>query len=183
MFSAEDNAVLPWEFTLQIYPFGEMWERDKSEHKEVCGREFAYIFFYCSLRKDNPYKGYIDDTERHEKIVEGLYHDFPDWQPDALVKDGILAYEDYQENASQSLKYYKSVRKALDTLRQYWETLDMTKTTKTGMLVNKPSDVARGIEQTSSLLVKLADLEGKVQQELLTDSKTRGNRVINHFEK
>lgn len=182
LFKVENGLVKPLETTLLIAPFKKLWDRDTTKHKDRVSKEFSFIYFFCSYAADNPYKGYIDDAERKNKIVEGLFNENK-WEPDMLINDGIMQFREFQHNASPSLIYFESVRKALDTLRQYWETLDMKKTTKTGMLVNKPSDVARGIEQTSSLLVKLADLEAKVLQELLSNSKTKGNRIINHFEK
>ena len=183
LFKVEDGLVKPYETTLLITPFKRLWVRDSTEHKEIVSKEFAYIYFYCSYADDNPYKGYVDDEKRSMKIVEGIFPDDSSWTPDMMVNDGIAQFREFQYNASPSLAYFESTRNALDTLRKYWETLDMTKTTKTGMLVNKPADVARGIEQTASLLVKLSDLESKVKQEVMSSSKTRGNRVINYFEK
>lgn len=183
LFVIQDGRVFPTEECITIYPFSEIWKRDKTEKKDISNKEFGYIEFFCSYRKENPYAGYTDDKERHQKIVAGLFPDEPSWLPSTLVNDGIMVYQDFQLNASPSLKYYVSTNMALETLRMYWETLNMKKETKTGMLVNKPADVARGLKETAGLLAQNADLLIKVQQELLTNSKTRGNRIINHFEK
>jgi hypothetical protein len=183
LFIIEDGIVKPSEVALTIYPFSDIWNRDSSLKKDIATKEFGYIEYYCSYKKDNPYYGINDDYERHQKIVKGLFPDNPDWLPDALLNDAILVYQDFQLNASPTLKHFKSARIALDTLSKFWETLDMTTKTKSGMLLHKPSDVARGLEQTATLLSKFVDLESKVQQELLSSNKTRGNRIINHFEK
>lgn len=183
LFKVEDGLVKPFETTLLIVSFRKLWDRDTTKNKEIVSKEFAYIYFYCSYSEDNPYIGYTDDEVRSRKIIEGLFKDVDQWQPDELVEDGIMQFKEFQNNASPSLAYFHSTRVALDKLREYWETLDMTKTTRSGQLLNKPSDVARGIEQTSSLLVKMADLELKVKQELMSQGKTRGNRTINYFEK
>jgi len=183
LFVIQDGIVSPTPECLLIHPFGAISKRDKSVKKSHSSLEFTYIEFYCSYKKENPYAGYTDDRIRHTKILQGIFPDNPDWLPDPLVNDGIMVYADFQHNASPSLKYYEATDKALETLRNYWETLDMTKATKTGMLINKPSDVARGLKETAGLLAQNADLLIKVQQELLSNNKTRGNRIINHFEK
>lgn len=183
LFIIEDGIVKPSQVALTIYPFSDIWERDSSLKKDIATKEFAYIEYYCSYKKDNPYAGYTDDMERHSKIIQGLFPNNLDWMPDLLLNDAILVYQDFQLNASPTLKYFLAAKSALDTLSNYWKTLDMSKVTRTGMLLNKPSDVARGLEQTATLLSKFVDLEIKVQQELLSNNKTRGNRIINHFEK
>lgn len=183
LFIIEDGMVRPSEIALTIYPFSEIWNRDSSLKKDIATKECAYIEFYCSYKKDNPYKGYNDDQERHDKIVKGLFPLDLNWMPDYLVTDGIMVYQDFQLNASPTLEHFINAKKALNTLSNFWKNLDMTKTIKSGALLHKPSDVARGLEQTATLLSKFVDLEIKVQQELLSSNKTRGNRIINHFEK
>ena len=87
LFIVEDKVVKPTEETLLIYPFSEIWERDKSKGKELALKEFAYIEFSVSLLSSNPYKGYSDKV-RHEVLCRDLFND-ESWKPDILISKGL----------------------------------------------------------------------------------------------
>ncbi len=206
LFTIEDGIVKPIPETLLIYPFDVIWNRDEDPKKHLASKEFAFIEFSCSYKKDNPYVGYPQTIElpnidlenieeetveqepffinfRQEKIIKGLFKDYPEWQPDDLIVKALIAYRDFQNEASPSIQFYESALNGVRALQDYYNTLDMRKVTNGGALVNKPADVSRGLSQTAGVLKNLEELKDKVQQELLDAGRVRANRVVNPFER
>ena len=182
LFRIENQVVLPYEETLLIFPFVEIWERDMVHNKPMAIKEFTYIEFMCSFLKTNPYIGYPEDI-RPEKIRLGIFRDTPDWKPDELVLKGIEVYRDFQKEASPSIRFYEAALKGVEELQNFYLNLDMKKVTKMGLPVNKPSEVARGLSQTAAVLQNLETLKERVQQELFESNRIRGNRTVNPFER
>lgn len=182
LFRTENGIVIPIPETLLIYPFGDIWNRDTTVGKDVATKEFAYIEFVCSMKESNPYAGYQDDI-RPARVKENLFRQQPDWQPDSLIIDGIAIYKDFQDNASYSMRFYKAALIGVEKLQSYYDTLDMGERTSQGGLVNKASEVARGLSQTAGILQNLETLKKKVQQELFESGKVRGNRTVNPLER
>lgn len=181
LFKTQNGIVIPIPETLLIYPFGDIWNRDTTVHKDMATKEFSYIEFICSLKETNPYAGYKKEI-RPQKVKDNLFRLQPDWQPDELVLKGIEIYNDFQNNASYSMRFYEAALLGVEKLQTYYQTLDMTERSNQGGLVNKPSEVARGLAQTAGILQNLETLKKKVQQELFESGKTRGNRTINPLE-
>lgn len=182
LFEVNDGIVNPIPEVLLIYPYKDIWERDKSPKKVVASIEFAYIEFSCSYKKTNPYIDYPEEI-RKEKIKEGLIRNLPDWNPDELVLKGIEVYKDFQTKASPSLMFYEAALTGVRKLQAYYTSLDMNKMNKQGTPINKPSDVARGLSLTGSVLSNLESLREKVEQELFDSNRVRGNRNVNPFER
>lgn len=183
LFIIENGLVKPTRESLMIYPYGEIWNRDTTEKKDIASKEVAFIEFFCSYLETNPYAGYTNEDTRKEKIIAALFRDVPDWQPDNLILDGVAVFEDLRDNASPTMKLFKAALAAMEKVQTYLETVDLTKTTKTGQLVNKPGDVVATVGKLSGLMTSFGELKRKVQQEALESTKTRGNRRVNHFEK
>jgi hypothetical protein len=182
LFNTEDGIVTPLEYTLLIHPFSDIWNRDLTTKKDVASVEFAYIEFLCSYAKKNPYVGYDDDI-KESKVRANAARTINGWQPDELVNEGVAIYCSFRDEASPTLRFYLSNLEGAKRLQDYFKTVDLTKVTKTGMLVNKPSDVARSLSQASAIMTNLEALKVKVQQELFESNKVRANRIVNHFER
>ena len=123
LFIVEDKVVKPTEETLLIYPFSEIWERDKSKGKELALKEFAYIEFSVSLLSSNPYKGYSDKV-RHEVLCRDLFND-ESWKPDTLVLKGLEKISIFQKEASSNYTLYVASVKAKDKLVEFLESIDL----------------------------------------------------------
>lgn len=182
LFTVEDGLVIPNPNTLLIHPFSDIWNRDNSPRKEIASAEFAYIEFLCSYAKANPYLGY-DDNIKEIKVRENTVRTVPDWTPDDMITEAIVVYCSFRDEASPSLRFYLSALKGAEKIQTYYKDVDFTKTTKTGMLVHKISDVVRSLAQSSQVMNNLETLKAKVQQELFESNKVRANRIVNHFEK
>lgn len=182
LFTTDNEIIIPNENTLLIHPFSEIWKRDTTPQKDIACREFIYIEFLCSYKKSNPFTGYADDV-KESKVRSNVFHDMPKWTPDNLVNEGIAIYCSLRDEASPSLRFYLSNLEGAKKLQDYYMTMDMTATTRAGILVNKPADVARGLSEATKVLTTLEALKVKVEQELYESNKLRANRVVNHFER
>jgi len=182
LFVTDGTTVTPNVNTLLIHPFYDIWERDESLKKDMATLEFTYIEFLCSFAKNNPYAGYDDDI-KESKVRENVFRNLPDWQPDNLIFEGIAVYCSFRDEASPTLRFYLDNLEGAKKLQMYYRTLDMTLMTRGGALINKPSDVARGLSQASLVMNNLEALKTKVQQELFEAGKVRANRIVNPFEK
>lgn len=182
LFVTDGAVVTPNVNTLLIHPFYDIWERDTSLKKDVAALEFTYMEFLCSFSKLNPYAGYDDDI-KEKKVRENVFRNFPAWQPDNLIFEGIAVYCSFRDEASPTLRFYLSNLEGAKKLQAYYKTVDLTLTNRSGMLVNKPSDVAKGLTQASLVMNNLEALKIKVQQELFEANKVRANRIVNPFEK
>jgi len=182
LFTIESGIVTPVPETLLIFPFDKIWERDSTAHKDNAIREFTYIEFLCSYKKSNPFSGFKNEV-KEQRVKASVFKANPDWAPDDLVLEAIEVYRNFQKEASPSLRFYEAALEGITKLQDYFTTLDMTETTNQGSLVNKPSDVARALTQTSAILQNLESLREKVNQELFESNKTRANRTVNPFER
>lgn len=180
VFQIEQGVVKPTAEILLISPFKEIWARDKTVKKETALRDFSYIEFMCSYKKSNPFIGFVP-RERHRKICETVIHDIS-YVPDDLVKKGIELYKDWQENASPSLRFYKSVVKANEKLIRFAEDINLNERDAKGSAVYKPSDITSITSKAYENLKTLTLMKEKVEQEVFEASKTRSNRNINVFE-
>lgn len=180
LFVVENTIAKPNTETLLISPYKEIWERDKSKDKSVAIKEFTYIELMTSKKKSNPYAGYGEDT-KHERLVEELFS--PEWEKDSLVEEGMNKLVLFQKEASPTYSYYLSVLEATEKMKSFFNTFDINEVNEKGARVFKPNEIVMAISNTDKLLQNLNSMKEKVEQELFEQTKTRGMKQINHFEK
>jgi hypothetical protein len=181
IFNIEQNIVRPTPHALLIPEFKFIWDRDTSEHKNKAIAEFSFIEFSLSQLKSNPFIGY-DEDERADKIKKALKINSL-WTPDEAVLEAMKVYEHLQEDASRSVRYYKSIQTALDKLILFYNnTLDFDTSTTSGAKVHKPKDVTDAISKAAANLEQLQKLEDQVNKELYESIRTRANRDISRYE-
>jgi hypothetical protein len=182
IFEISGHVVRPTPSILAVNVFGKIWNRDKSKSKSKAMQEFAYIEFMVSKKKDNPYKGY-DESIKEEKIIEGVIK-MEDWHPDELIQEAIGIYDEWQTEASPSIRYYNANLSALQKTIDYLNSgLDYEERNRSGMPVHKFNDVVRGIKEADQVLKSLTSLKTKVEEELYQASKTKGGKEINFYER
>lgn len=180
LFIVEGGRAKPNTETLLIHPFNKIWDRDEHPDKLEAIKDFTFIEFMVSKKKSNPYAGYSEDV-RFEKLVEQIYDD-PDWEPDLLIEEGMAYLVEFQTNASPIYSFYMSALLASEKLKDFLNNFDINEKTERGMPIYKPSDITRAIVDTEKVLTNLQSLKNKVEQELFETTKTRGAKIINHFE-
>jgi len=180
IFQIENNIVIPTPEVLLIKPFKVLWDRDKTTKKEKVIKEFSYIEFMCSFKKSNPFIGY-DPFNRHRKVCEHVFDDSK-YIPDASVKAAISVYDEIQNESSLSLRFYRSLVKAVEKLIKFAEDVDLSERDNRGAPVYTPNHITQITSKAYDTLKQLTLMQQKVEQELYESNKTRGNREINHFE-
>lgn len=180
LFRVEDKVVKPTDEVLQVPPFKDIWERDKSPNKEVALQEFTYIEFMTSALKTNPYRGYSED--RKEAVIRQDIIKIPDWNPDELVLKGIAKVKEFQTEGSESYSLYLSALVAKNKLQDFFNTFNMNKmNAKTGAPIYKPRDITTALQDLDKTIISLQSLEKKVEEDLFESAKIRGQKEISPF--
>ena len=180
LFTVENNIAIPNVETLLISPFKEIWERDTTKEKEVAIKEFTFIELMISKKKSNPFAGYTDET-RFDKLKLQLFS--VDWKPDLLVEQAMVKMVEFQREASPTYVYYVDSLETAERTRKFLKDIDLSeRNDKTGNPLYKPRDVTSALIDTEKVILTLASLKEKVEQELFETTKTKGNKQINHYE-
>jgi len=180
LFKVEDKIVKPTDEALQVSPFKDIWERDKSPNKEIALQEFTYIEFMTSALKTNPYRGYSED--RKETVVRQDVIKIPDWQPDELILAGMQKVKQFQTEGSESYSLYLSALVAKNKLQDFFNNFNINKVnSKTGAPIYKPRDITTALQDLDKTIVSLQSLEKKVEEDLFESAKIRGQKEISPF--
>lgn len=180
LFKVEDKIVKPTDEVLQVPPFKDIWERDKSPNKEIALQEFTYIEFMTSALKTNPYRGYSED--RKETVVRQDVIKIPDWQPDELIFAGMQKVRQFQTEGSESYSLYLSALVAKNKLQDFFNNFNINKVnSKTGAPIYKPRDITTALQDLDKTIVSLQSLEKKVEEDLFESAKIRGQKEISPF--
>ena len=180
LFTVTEKTVFPNNETLLIYPFKDIWERDKTKDKHYAIEEFAYIEFMSSMKKTNPYRQYKKEL-KETKIIQAVITK-PNWTPDGLIKAGIDKIIEFQREASTTYNYYMAVKRAAEKMQDFFMDVDINERhPKSGNLIYKPKDVTGAMGDTEKVLSNLKSLEKKVEEELYESTKNRSNKEISFF--
>tara|TARA_R110002050_G_scaffold208646_2_gene344675 strand:+ start:35 stop:580 length:546 start_codon:yes stop_codon:yes gene_type:complete len=180
IFQIQNEQVFPSVHALGIYPFKDIWERDDTPKKSKALQEFYYIEYMCSKIKTNPYKGYDEDL-RSIKIIERVFQG--EYEPDELVLAGMELYEEWQEDASPTIRFYKAALEGMNQTIKYFEAIDFAERNNSGMPVYKVTDVTKALTSLNGVMGSVTALKQKVEEELFEATKTKGGKEINPFER
>lgn len=180
IFYIYNKEVRPKPNTLLIPPFKDIWERDKSKEKEKAIKELSYIEFMTSVGNSNPYHGYPDKI-RHEVVIIDLFGKDSKWKPDNLVKAAMTKLHEFQLQASPSYSYYLAAKNAVEKIKGFYDSVDFTEKTKSGMPLYKPAEITRALNDTEKVIQNLIALKKKVDEEILESAKTKGGKEISPF--
>jgi hypothetical protein len=184
LFKVEGELVVPTEHALLLSPYSDIWERDPDPSKPRAIRDFKYIEFMCSYKKSNPFKGYAEDI-RKERIIEAVYREEAEFfEEDDLIEEGMELYIRLRDEASPTLQYLLSAKAGAEKMMQWLNDFDMDqKNDRTGMPLYKPREITSALKDTYEVVKTLNALEEKVQEQIFESTKTKGNKIINPFEK
>ena len=156
---------------LTIKSIKNLWNRDKSKNKERALSELGYIYFMVDPR--STYSYITDMDSREEKIIleEGLPKG---WKPDKVVQDAMKSYKDSIITTSYLL--LEDTKFAVDNLRKYLRSMDFTETDDKGKPKYPVNTLATAVNQVADLAEKLMKAERTVAQEIVENSKMRGQK-------
>lgn len=180
LFEVINKTVVPNSETLLIYPFKDIWERDKSKTKETAKTEFAYIEFSTSMLKTNPFREYREDIKK-EKILSSLR--LPkNWKEDKYILDAIEIQKDFQTNASTTYTLYVTAKTVKEKLEDDLRNLNIhQKNFKTGNPLYKPKDVTSALLDIDKVATSLDSLKKKLEEELFEITRKKGSKEISIF--
>jgi hypothetical protein len=181
IFEINGSIVRPVKDILLIYPFNEIWNRDETKHKSIAINELAYIYYLVSPKKTNPYSGYSNEL-KSKKIIEGVWKQ-AEWSPDDLVKEAIVTYAKWLEEAAPSMRYYNAVKSGVEQTINFFQNIDFNERTDKGLPVYKISEVIPALKSANEVLKSMTDLQERVEQEVYESSKTKSGKEINLFER
>ncbi len=170
---------MPTDETLLTPPFSKIWGRDRSHGRAQAMRELAYVEFLCSQLRTNPYRD-LPDEAREPEVNRAVFGG--GYEPDELVRQAIARYNRFNEEGSTSYRYYVAVRGAVEKMRAFFETFDLSSVNpKTGSPIYKPRDITAALADTEKLISSLKALERKVHEELYDEVQVRAQKRISPF--
>ena len=156
---------------LTIKSIKNLWNRDKSKNKERALSELGYIYFMVDPRSTYSYITDIDSREEKIILEEGLPKG---WKPDKVVQDAMKSYKDSIVTTSYLL--LEDTKFAVDNLRKYLRSMDFTETDDKGKPKYPVNTLATAVNQVADLAEKLMKAERTVAQEIVENSKMRGQK-------
>ena len=179
LFTVENKTVKPYDETLQISPFKEIWERDTLPNKEYALEDFTYIEFMSRMLKTNPYRGYSPD--KRKEVLKRDIITKEGWEEDELILQGLEKMRMFQQEASPTFTLYTSALNAKSKLEKFLDDFDFNERTRTGTLILKPKDATGALLDVDKVTTSLNALKKKVEEELFESVKVRGQKSISPF--
>lgn len=182
LFKREGAIVVPTPEALMIHPYSEIWDRDKSEKKQLALQEFAYIEFMTSQLNENPYRDY--PPERKVKaIIQGVFREDTDWVPDDLVREGMEFLRHLQSEGSDDYDFLMAVLRARDKLKDFLDRFDPDERANEGKgsLLLKPKDITSALMDIERVTVSIMSTRKKVSEQVTDAVKIKGQKEVSPF--
>lgn len=180
LFEIVSGHAMPSIHALLIDPFKTIWENDMSDGKAEAIKVFTYVELVCSPKKSNPLYG-LKEEVRIKRAKKKAFGD----EEYNIGSDVMFAIIEYKELLADSTPSYTLVESALigaHRLDNFLKNYDFKERSHTGVMVLKPADVQKALNQVPDTIKKLEELREKVSSEIDQDTKTRNDREIGPFE-
>lgn len=148
----------------------------KGVEKTRALRELAYIFLVYDWK--TPYSEYSLKERQEAAILDSQIK--PEWTNDPLVKAAIEKYESLQD--SRILRLLNSAYKAVDELRLYFDTLDLTERDQAGKPIFATKNVMAEIAGLGKTVEGLQQLQYMVMKEREKAKDLRGDATPGMFD-
>jgi hypothetical protein len=146
-----------------------------TEFKKICNRPdatsiLAYIFNLVDYR--SPYSIY-DEQQRAELVKKDI---LPKTKLDKDITNAVDKYK--QIHVTEAVLLLESARKAIRSLREYFDTVDVVAEDDQG---KASKDLIMNIKSMGAVIQGLRDLEEEVSKEKQTEKNIRKNVELNEF--
>lgn len=165
LFDIEAGKVILDPNVLYVPEFKKLYDRDKSDGKNVATAEIAYVTFLCNFSSKNPYNSY-SDKDKEKKVRD----DTMKKEPDELINKAIKKYKEMQATVTSRLLIAAKI--ASNVLAEYFENAKAEDAT----------EIIRNIEKLGNAVKSLYVLEIQVQKEQLEAKVIRGGNEIGMYE-
>lgn len=160
---------------LELKPFRDLWDRDKSKDKRVAIAQLAFVYYYSDYK--SIYANITDEEERAAEIYKtGTLKELPD----DMVYKACSFYKRRQNTTSMELLI--SARKAVKKIEEYFDTVDFTEENEKGMLKHDITKGSNLLGNIAKITQNLASLEDQVKKEIEAAGDMKGNRTKSLFE-
>lgn len=168
LLTVSDKKVVASGYTLAIKEFAKVASRKQGT------KELAYIYHMCD--HNSPFAAYASDM-REAEVAASIFN--VDWNADKIVLAACAKYKLLQETTS--VKLLKAARSAVDKLKVYLETIDLTLMDDNGKPIYSAKDLVANISKMADVVDGLAKLEAHVKKDEQTTSPNRGGVVTNKY--
>lgn len=175
-FDLEDLVVRIKPSTLLIYPYSEIWKRDKSRDKSQAFKELQYIFFM--LDYESPYID-LNEEERIKQIKEYSIRDSK-FNPDKLVLEGIETYK--KANISPAMEMLEATNIAIQSTKDYLKGVDYTLMDARGNFLYEIDKVQNAVIKMPKMIEALNQAKELCKKELSSSNRVRGGASVGLFE-
>jgi len=150
----DEHAIISKEL-IQIAPFDKI-----AAHKDA-DKYFTYIFYLCDWKSPYAVKDRLQrEQELKDDILDGK-------EPTKLLQKGIDKYRELNQTDSSLL--LESARKAVRTLREYFENADPEESKDPG---KSAKDLMSNLKDVGDIIQKMEQWEDQIKKEQ-SKSKTR----------
>jgi hypothetical protein len=176
LFEVKNNEVVYAPQVLAIGEFKDLWDRDKTKNKELANKELAFIYYSIDFR--SIYTSYFGE-EKIERIKRDIR--LPKtWKPDAKINAAIDKYNELSR--TQSMGLLEDAEYAVERLRDYFRTVDLTKTDATGKPLFTAKDLIGNLKNLGDVISGIKELKLEVLKEQQSGNMVKGNRQKSAFE-
>lgn len=162
---------------LLIKPIRELLAEDTSADKEHFLQQMSYLYFMTDPR--STYSYITDSKERAAAIIkqEGLPKNF---KPSKKLEEAMNIYKQHVITTSTLL--LEDTRMAIDKLRSFLRSVDLSELDSKGKPLYQPSVIATTIKQIPQLAKDLTETEKIVAKEIEEAGRVRGGTEKHLFE-
>ena len=164
----ENFQVLFEDELLLLKPFRQLYKSDKNRDKRGFMDFLTLVYFTYDPRSDYSY--IVKEEDRLKEVCETNGIDIPKFSD--LQKECIELYKQLTTTISQEL--LKSTKIAIDKIREFLETLDLTATDDKGKPLYTINSVTAAIRQIPQLAKDVMDAERAVAKEIQEQGTARG---------
>lgn len=155
---------------LLLKPFRVMWNADRTQGKTHFFEFLSIIYFVYDPRSDYSY--IIDEDDRIKEVCESNGYDIPKFSKQE--KECIELYKSL--TTTTSLELLRSTRVAVDKVKNFLETVDLTLVDDKGKPVYTINSVTSAIKMVPQLAKDLKEAEKVLSKEIEEQGRARGNQ-------
>lgn len=161
--------VVPTQEAFLIKPIRDLYNEDKSKHKEKFMQQMSVLYFYTDPRSS--YNYIIDDEERLKEIM--LQEGLPDtFKISPKLKEAIEIYKKHVITSSYLL--LQDTKVAVDKVRTFLRDLDLSLLDDKGKPVYTISSITQTIKQIPQLAKDIIEAERLITKEIEETGRARG---------
>ena len=163
-----------------VGPIRKLFTQDKTKSKETFFKQMSLLYFIYDPRSNYAYitneSDRIDEVEAQEGITKKDSKKY--WTPE--FKEAVKVYKEL--NKTTSLLLLQDTRIAVDKVREFLRTVDLTLEDDKGKPKYTIQSVTTAIKQIPQLAKDLAEAEKALAKEIEEQSKARGNSEMSLFD-